>query len=411
MTKLLQIVAVVALAAQTDALRTLAVREEPDIATPKEIHAKWDKMDEFLGIMFQMACKWKHGKDVHGLAAEKFKDGDLANTEEVDAFKKKTQAENVVQLKEACGQIEAKGLKRCRQGCADGWGKAMSKRSECDGKCVEAYGKFEKSCAVKAENLEMVYKMNMDKAASRKRCYTGHCKDLPTVWLKEADKMGDEVKVQCDKNCSPEQITIKCERKWLLEVDFIRTSVRSKCHDEGKVKACFEGKKATESTAMDKCKTDDLATCETQHTDCKDKSGSGENFKEAAQACEERKKMCEKQVSKNCLKDYDTALDAARAKCEEEDADALDACEKDSLATKEADEQTKCEAEMGPKCQKKCKDNCDVTDMNGCLANLGGQGDPAADFCKDFWHLLHESSEVDPVSGDPIVLLSKNVTM
>jgi hypothetical protein len=406
---LLRFAAVLVLAVQpADALRTLTVRDDPEIATPKEIKAKWDKMDEFLGIMFQMACKWKHGKDVHGLAAEKFKDGDLANTDEVVEFKKKTQAENVVQLKAACGQIVAKGEKHCRQGCADGWGKAMGKRDECDSKCEEAYSKFEKSCNVKADNLAMVYKMNLDKASARKRCYEGHCKELPTVWLKESEAdMKDEVKAQCDKNCDPEQITIKCERKWLLEVDFLRTSARSKCHDEGKVKECFAGKKETESAAMDKCKTDGLKTCDTQHKECETKSGSGENFKEAAQACEERKKMCEKQVSKNCLKDYDTALDAARAKCEEEDADALDKCEASALEAQEGEHMEKCEKETGPKCQKKCKDDCDVADMNGCLANLGDQGDPAADFCADFWRLLHESSEVDPVSGDPIVLLAK----
>lgn len=405
---LLRVVAVLVLAVQpASGLRTLTVRDDPEIPTPKDIKAKWDKMDEFLGIMFQLACKWKHNKDVHGLAAEKFKDGDLATSADVVEFKKQTQAQNVVQVKAACGTIVAKGLKSCRQGCADGWGKAMGKRNDCDNKCVEAYDKFEKSCHIKADNLEQVYKMNLDKAASRKRCYEGHCKELPTVWLKEKDDQATEVTAQCEKNCDPEQITIKCNRKWLLEVDFIRTGLRSKCHDEGKVKECFAGKKETESGNMDKCKTDGLKTCGDQHKECKTAAGAGKNFKEAEQACEERKKMCEKQVSKNCLADYDAALAKAQSECEEADADALDKCEADALDAKETEEMEKCEKETGPKCLKKCKDDCDVKDMNGCLANLGDQGDPTADFCEDFWRLLHESSERDPVTGNPIVLLAE----
>ena len=38
--------------------------DDPVIATPASIHEKYDKMDEFLKVMFTMACKWKHGKDV-----------------------------------------------------------------------------------------------------------------------------------------------------------------------------------------------------------------------------------------------------------------------------------------------------------------------------------------------------------
>jgi len=43
--------------------------------TAAEIKAKWDKMDEFLKIMFQIACKWKHKNDVQGEAKEQFTKG------------------------------------------------------------------------------------------------------------------------------------------------------------------------------------------------------------------------------------------------------------------------------------------------------------------------------------------------
>ena len=45
-------------------------------ATVEGFEEKWDKMDEFLKVMFTMTCKWKNGKDVSGAAAEKLKKGD-----------------------------------------------------------------------------------------------------------------------------------------------------------------------------------------------------------------------------------------------------------------------------------------------------------------------------------------------
>lgn len=406
---LLRLVAVALALSPVVALRAAtssAVQGDPKIATPAEIKAKWDKMDDFLGIMFKIACSWKHNKDVHGLAAEKFKDGELANSAEVKEFKKQTQAENVQMVKQACGKIVASGEKKCRTGCAEGWGKALGKRDECDEKCVEAYSKFESSCKIKADNLEQVYAMNMNMADSRKRCYEGHCKELPTVWLKEEADMPAEVDAQCTTQCDPAQITKRCERKWLLEVDFVRGSVRSKCHDEGQVKQCYEGKQATHSGTLDTCKSDGLATCGTQFDKCKADGKTDATFKDAAAFCNERKKMCEEQVGKNCLDDYNANLEAAKNECEQADADALNSCESAALAQKETDSVSKCEGELGPKCDKDCHDACDVADMNKCLGNLEGQGDPTADFCTDFWRLLHESSEMDPVTGNPIVLLA-----
>lgn len=61
--------------------------------------------------MFVMACRWKHGKDVNGLAAEKLRDGDIKPDQVLD-FKKKIQAKNLIGLKESCGKIVAKGKRK-----------------------------------------------------------------------------------------------------------------------------------------------------------------------------------------------------------------------------------------------------------------------------------------------------------
>ena len=63
---------------------SLNVVESNETAT--EIKAKWDKMDEFLKIMFQIACKWKHGADVRGEAREKLTDGEIGRDEVEDPF-------------------------------------------------------------------------------------------------------------------------------------------------------------------------------------------------------------------------------------------------------------------------------------------------------------------------------------
>merc|ERR1719282_2087499 len=55
-----------------------------EVPSDAEIKKKWDNMDEFLRIMFTMACKWKHGKDVQGLKAHLMKEGDLSAQEGVD---------------------------------------------------------------------------------------------------------------------------------------------------------------------------------------------------------------------------------------------------------------------------------------------------------------------------------------
>merc|ERR1719215_1027392 len=105
------------------------------------------------------------------------------------AFKKGIQKENVQGLTSACGMVVANGKGKCRQGCADHWGKALGKRDACDEKCVNVYDQFEARCNSKVENLEKVYEMKLTAENSRNTCYKGHCSEFPQVWMKatEAD--------------------------------------------------------------------------------------------------------------------------------------------------------------------------------------------------------------------------------
>lgn len=62
-----------------------------------------------------------------------------------------------------------------------------------------------------------------------------------------------------------------------------------------------------------------------------------------------------------------------------------------------------CVEKRMPSCDDDCHASCNTDKMNTCLDNLGSTSDATADFCTDFWHLLHESSEIDPETGRPII--------
>mmetsp|Transcript_111256 Transcript_111256/g.278536 ORF Transcript_111256/g.278536 Transcript_111256/m.278536 type:complete len:425 (-) Transcript_111256:22-1296(-) len=377
-----------------------------DIPSTAEIKAKWDNMDEFLRIMFTMACKWKHGKDVQGLKAHLMNANDLSAQEGVKV-EKEIHAKSLKGLTSACGSIVAQGKGKCRQSCADRWGKALQQRSECDEKCVTTYSRFEAKCKGQVDNLEKVYEMKQTMAQSRTRCFKGHCADFPTVWTRTDEaNMTEELGSRCEVLCAADQLKVRCERKWQLEVDFLRDSIRSECHAKGPEGDCFKANRTTLSTEHDTCVSEGEGTCDEQFTSCKAGHADG-GVAASEDFCSNRKTMCLEQVAKHCLSDHDRALTAAKAGCEKYGAEALETCEEEMLSERETEEIQKCIDTKTPQCPKDCEKKCDIAGMNGCLAKLGTQVDPAQEFCGDFWELLHRSSEIDPMTGDPIVLLSK----
>jgi len=382
------------------------------LPTNAEIKAKWDKMDDFLEIMFTLACKWKHGKDIHGKAVEygstAERGGKLVNAQQVMAYKEELRAKNVQQLNSACGMIVANGKGKCQRGCAERWGDAMTKRVTCSDKCTTAYANFETSCRTKAANLQKVYAMKVQMAESRETCYEGYCSKIPTAWMKaDAAAMSAEVDTQCNNQCSAAAIETRCEQKWQLEVDFLRGSVEQKCHDESIVVSCFEAEKGKASTAYDTCTSTNKGTCDTQFADCKTKGNVDNTFASAKEFCEKRKTMCTEQVTQQCLDENKGALEAAKSKCEQDAKTGEETCVSDGLTAKETETKEQCKTDLAPKCVDECKKTCQVDKMNQCLTNLADTGDPAEMFCTDFWKLLHDSTEVDPLTGDPIVLLAR----
>lgn len=388
----------------------MSTTDPADPKDPKDIKEKWDKMDDFLGVMFEIACKWKHGKDVNGAAAEAVKN-DGANAK---AFKTDLQADNVQSLKRACGMIVAKGKKNCRQSCADRWGKDLETRSSCDGKCVRAYDNFDSQCTMKADNLAKVYSMKLNAADARKQCMEGHCERFPTVWLKDnKTDMDAEVTTRCDSYCAAGEIEKRCKTKWVLQVDFITGDIAEECFKNStSASDCFKGNKTKISTAMDTCQSDGTTTCGTQHTNCTTEGNTSNTFKDAKGFCDDRKKMCKDQVNKKCLADHKADLSEAQANCTKAQDDEVASCEATTLTSRENSTVETCKTDDVPVCKKDCSGLCKVDKMKTCLTNLESKHDPAADFCKDFWTLLHESSEIDPESGQPIVLMSSkaNVT-
>jgi len=372
----------------------------------RDIEEKWDKMDDFVGIMFTLACKWKHGKDLNALASHKLRSGDLVQGEVTD-FKAKIQGQNAQHLKEACGRLVASSKGKCRQSCSSRWGVALARRADCDKKCITLWENFENQCNKQVDHLKMVYEMKLNAAAARKQCHEGHCAKFPTTWMLDTEEdMKNEADAQCEKQCTEEQIRLGCERRWLLEVDFLRPSIRSTCFMDGQAKACFDGKKASMSGEHEQCTTTGKSTCESQYAQCQQEGKTDSTFKDAQEFCDSRKKMCESQVTKHCQNEHKTSLESAKEECEKADEQALQACVTEKLSEKETEETTKCIGDMTPKCSEVCHQKCNVAAMSQCLNNLKSEHDEAEDFCEDFWRLLHESSELDPATHDPVTQLA-----
>jgi len=229
------------------------------------------------------------------------------------------------------------------------------------------------------------------------------------VWMKAEEKeMKDEVKTQCDSRCTDENIKSGCQKKWALEVDMLIAEVGSKCAEESGVTKCFDGKKGAIDSDYDKCKSDTKKTCGDAYDECKKKGKVDKTFKDAKAFCDDRKKMCLKQADEKCLDENKAALDKAQKTCEELADKALTKCKEDTLKKKEEDAEKKCISERGPTCKDDCAAKCEVTKMNKCLEQFktDPKDDPTQYFCKKMWNFLHESSEIDPTTGNQIVLIS-----
>lgn len=369
---------------------------------------KWNAMDDFLEIMFTIACRWKHDKDVHGLASHKLKkaaeEGKTATTAEHNAFLKSIHAKNVKELEMACGKVDAVGMKKCRQGCQDRHHDQMEDRDKCDTACEKSYKKFESTCKSKADDLNTIYDMEMTTLAAKQGCLKDHCEKFPTVYTKEkGDAQKKEVDERCEKYCTEDNVKVRCEQKFALESDMMQADIKAKCNEKhGSTSDCLGEKKEDLKAEDEKC-TGDKEKCASQHDEC---MGAGEADQVQA-TCDARKKMCEEQVTEACLKKFKAGLEAATEACGDETAEATEKCEEETMKEKEEEEVKSCVEGGVPKCDKDCHKKCDVEGMNTCLDALApGDQDPTNDFCNAFWGFIRDSSQIDPVTGDPIALLS-----
>lgn len=362
-------------------------------------------MDEFLEAMFTIACKWQHGKDVQGEAAEKLRNGEIT-ADDYDDYIMKTQTDNLKDMKQSCGMIVAKGKAKCRTGCGDRWGSNMAEKGSCDTKCVTVYDRFEKECETKADHLESVYAIKLKQTAIKQQCYEGWCSEFPQVWMMDETAAKAEVDNSCVNRCTPTNVQYECDQEWRLEVDFIRASVTSSCNSQGQVETCFNTKKETASATESSCSQQGNSTCSQQFETCKTQGNVGNSPAEAEAFCIERKKMCEAKSWRTCHEAFVAELDSAKIECEQADASSLNTCVEDGMTTQKNEHSQTCLSEKSTSCNADCHQKCQVDEMMQCLAETKAEADPADDFCKDFWRLLHETSEVDPVTGNPIVFIS-----
>mmetsp|Transcript_79056 Transcript_79056/g.149107 ORF Transcript_79056/g.149107 Transcript_79056/m.149107 type:complete len:441 (+) Transcript_79056:100-1422(+) len=380
-------------------------------AARKEIKENWDQMDLFLQHMFVLACKYKHGKDIHGLAADKLSKGEVKGEAGYDSVVKEEQVANLESVGEACGLIVSKHEASCKKGCAKRWGsttgKFMTNRFSCDKKCDDVYTNFETSCKSKAEALAKVYDVKVKKEAAVEQCHKGYCKPFPSVYIMDdAAAMKTEVTKRCGDQCSDEVVKDKCQKSWLVQADLFRAGFRANCSTETGVKECFDGKKGAISADQTTCATDGKAECGTQKTACETAGETDKTFKSAQEFCDQREKMCNEQVTSKCLAQHEANLTAAQKACEEEAGTTFSTCVDDGMTAKETAEKAACATATKTECDEECANSCQVDKLVACLDELKTDFDVTEHFCTDFWKLLHESSEVDPITGDPIVLLA-----
>merc|ERR1719420_722482 len=308
-------------------------------------------------------------------------------------------ADNVVQLKQGCGMVVAKGEMKCRETCAKRWGDVMEDRSKCDDLCVESYATFEKRCKEKAENLEQVYEMEMKVLKNQQRCLTTHCEPFPTTYtMTDEKKQLDEVKKRCKKRCEPDAIKTRCENKFSLSADGVSMKIASECAEEGEVGKCV--KDATKDVGGDKddCQKKGEGDCDKEASDCESKGDQGKEF------CASRKTMCQEKATEKCNKEHKKGLAAAKAKCEKEGEEDYVKCKEDKYKKAEKEAVGKCEKEKKESCPDDCKASCDVVKMNKCVKKfqIDPKEDPTQQFCENTWKFLKDGSEIDEMTGNMV---------
>merc|ERR1719367_2505387 len=100
--------------------------------------------------------------------------------------------------------------------------------------------------------------------------------------------MKSEVDARCKNQCTEAQIKLRCQRRWLLQVDFLTANISAECFADGTAKTCFDAEEATASTAQEQCATTGKGTCETQYQTCKTSGKVDSTFKEAEAFCTSR---------------------------------------------------------------------------------------------------------------------------
>jgi len=350
---------------------------------PEAIAAKWDNMDMFVGEMFKAACTLQ-----------------VANGKEKG---------NVQGIMKACGLITSTQGKKCRTDCAARWGEIANKREACDDKCVLIYKNFEKSCVEQGRNLVIKYDQKEKKRQAKMACRTGFCKEFPSVWMAQSEEaMNKSMNRSCNMLCTTNAVQQDCDQVWAATVSSKTLDIALACNENNSAgfKQCFKASTTGSSKKYAGCQKKTSKTCTSAFKNCTAKAGpniSKKGRRGGAEFCQERKKVCEKQSNAKCLSENNAGLAAGKANCTKQNHKAVSFCKTDSLNTTKTNDMSSCMGKKMPACQTGCHNKCKVYEMTKCLAQ-GKQGAAkfGADFCLDFWTLLHASSEIDQITGDPL---------
>jgi len=229
-------------------------------------------------------------------------------------------------------------------------------------------------------------------------CYTAFCNEFPSVWVKNSEEnMNISMDASCNQLCTTKSVKNGCDQKWAAEVSSKTLDIALACNENNSValKQCFDESNTESTTKYTDCKTNTNTTCTNAFNNC-----TVEATNASTEFCHERKKVCEDQSNSKCLSENKESLDAGKANCTQVNHNAVALCKTEGLNTTMTNDMNSCMNTRMPACQTGCHDKCKVYEMNQCLAQ-GKQGDFGVQFCEDFWLMLHASSEVDQVTGDP----------
>lgn len=387
--------------------------DHPPFKDP-DVTKKYTDAESVSEVLFKIACNAKHKTDIDGLARDKAKQEEFTE-KEFQAYVKKLQDANMVQMKEVCGHVNAKAKHECATHCTENWAKGGEyslpmRKKRCNDQCTLKHDNWETECMVQVENLGQVYVAEQGNLANTKKCQEIHCKDFPATLMMKEDEANDHKKEGCKDQCTDKQIKAKCVKRWGLNADTAGMAYQEECQEETKADVldpCVDDGTTKADDDSKTCKDDGKTKCDDEHTKCLDEAKSGgEDTMVGAHAdsiCGVRKDVCNTQVTEKCMNEHKEALEKMGKKCKKEYKEKSKECYDKKMEDGAKEFKDKCFDDIKPTCKEDCEEDCQIGDMQTCKKDMIAKAFGAtAKYCQGLWRWMFDSEQYDMKTMDPI---------